>query len=36
MEGCVDQVLMSCINASGDVIEEMIVVLSKKYMELIE
>lgn len=36
VEDCVDQLLMSCINASDDVIEEMIVVLSRKYMELIE
>ena len=36
MEGCVDQVLMSCINALGDVIEDMVLVLSKKYMELME
>ena len=36
MVGCVDQVLMSCIGEPADVIEDMMLVLSKKYMELME
>ena len=36
MPGCVDQVLMSCIGESTEVLEDMLLVLSKKYMVLME
>lgn len=36
VEGCVDQMLMSCLEATPEILEDFLLTVSKKYMELIE